>query len=363
MMLRLVIPVVFLLMFASGVRADTVTLRHAASLPMGHEITLSDIADLSGPEAISLGKVVIIADPTSRVTGRDRLLISIDAVHAALDEHRVNWGRLSMRGTTCSVRLTGKRAEPDAPVVVRQIKPSPRTAVMVDLTGPSTVRIRVATLLARLYNVDSDALRVLFQKSDEAFLNTLQLDRRIEVQPTSNPSSSRLSVIVWIYDGDRLESSRTLRIDLLVQRPVVIAKIGIQRGYAITAEDLREETRWIAPAGAPLIAAIESAAGLVTKRRLAAGSMLRSDLLELPIVVRRGELVTVHCVSGGIVVKAKARARSAARQDEVIELQMDGSKKTFRARIVGPGRAVVNLDQEFGAEGELHTPNTLRETG
>jgi flagella basal body P-ring formation protein FlgA len=80
-------------------------------------------------------------------------------------------------------------------------------------------------------------------------------------------------------------------------------------------------------------------------------------------VVRRGELVTVHCVSGGIVVKAKARARAEARQDEVIELQMDGSKKTFRARIVGPGRAVVNLDQQFDAQASVHDPKLTQEKG
>ncbi len=362
MMWRLVAPILFLLMFVSSVRADTVTLRRSAHLPVGQAITLDDIAELSGAEAVSLGKIVILAEPAKRASGRSKLNISIDAVHKVLDESRVNWGRVSMRGTTCIVRLTGQRTEPDA-AGIREIKPAPRTAAMVDLTGPSTVRIRVATLLARLYNVKPDALRVLFQESDEAFLDRLQLDRRIEVQPTSNPSSSRMSVIVWVYDGDRLESSRTLRIDLLIHRPVVVTTMDIARGDAINAADLRQETRWIAPTGAPLLAVIERAAGFVAKRRISTGSMLQSDLLELPIVVRRGELVTVHCVSGGVVVKAKARARAQARQDEIIELQMDGSKKTFLARIVGPGRAVVNLDQQFDAEVNRHDPKSAQETG
>jgi len=350
------------LLFPEGVRADTVTLRRSAHLPIGRAVTLGDIADLTGADAASLSDVVIIADPAKRASGDARLEVSIDTVHTTLDQKHVNWGRLSMRGATCTVSLTGVRVVPDSPVV-RHVKPSPRAAAPVDLTGPTTVRTRVALLLARLYNVKPDALRVLFQGSDEAFLNTLQLDRRIEIQPTATPSSSRSSVIVWIYDGDRLQSSRTLRLDLLVRRQVVVTTADIQRGESINAESLRQETRWIAPTGAPLISSIENAAGFVARRRLAAGVMLRSDLVELPIVVKRGELVTVHCVSGGVVVKAKARARAAARLDEVIELQLDGSKKTFRARIVGPGRAVVNLDQERGAGVEPHDPHTLQETG
>ncbi len=79
------------------------------------------------------------------------------------------------------------------------------------------------------------------------------------------------------------------------------------------------------------------------RRNIAAGSVVRVDSLEPPIACERGDLVKVHCVSGGIVVKAWARAQGQARDGEMVELLMTGSKKSFQARMTGLGVAVMNL--------------------
>ncbi|VAX36374.1 hypothetical protein MNBD_PLANCTO03-1779, partial [hydrothermal vent metagenome] len=78
--------------------------------------------------------------------------------------------------------------------------------------------------------------------------------------------------------------------------------------------------------------------------KIPAGTMIRAEALEPPVAAERGDLVKVHCISGGIVVKAWARAQARAFEGEFVELRMTGSDKTFQARMTGRGAAVMSLD-------------------
>lgn len=330
-----------LAVFAATADADSVTLKRSARLAEGSTVTLGLVAELSGDRAESLGDVVVIAAPND-LADRAWFDVTIDQVRKALDLEKINWGRVSLRGTACTVRRAGFVS----PTIVSAPRrhAEKREPTNVDVTGAPTVRTRIVQMLARLYNVDLPDLRVLFEPGDEDFLNIPEAGRRIEVQPAATPSSSRFSVVVWLYQGDQLTGNRTMRLDLRVHQSVLVLTNDLRRGQRITNDLLRQETMWIKPIGPTPVTSMDQAVGSVARRRLSAGSVLRTANLESPVVIKRGEMVTVHCVSGGIVVKAKARAKADARDGEMVELSIEGSKKSFLARVVGPGRAVLNLD-------------------
>ncbi len=329
------VVIILLLAVASFASAGTITLRPAASVDLAGAITLGMIAELAGDDAERLAGAVI------RPAGEASLgEIGIDAVRAVLDKLGVNWGRLALRGSTCALRPL--RIE-----TITDIDAAPALAdepAEVDFTGPATVRTRLAELLARVYSVEATDLRVRFDPADADFLDTPEAGRRIEIQPAATPGASRYAATVWIYTGDRLLDSRTLRADVRLRRPVVMLTRAADRNESIGADSVRVEVMWVEPTGAPMIADPENAVGSLARRRLDAGTILRTDALVPPIVVRRGELVSVHCVSGGVVVKTKARAQQDAREGERIEMRVDGSRKSFVARVIAPGRAIVNLD-------------------
>ncbi len=327
--------VILLLAVASFANAGTVTLRPAAGVDPAGAITLGMIAELVGAEAERLAEVVV------RPAGAASLgEIGIDTVRAALDKLGVNWGRLALRGSTCMLRPLHIETTSET-----ESAPAPADEpAAVDFTGPATVRTRLAELLARVYSVEPADLRVRFDPADAGFLDTPEAGRRIEIQPAATPGASRYAATVWIYAGDRLLDSRTLRADVRLRRPVVVLTRAADRNEAIGADSLRSEIMWIEPTGAPMVAEPDGVVGSLARRRLDAGTILRTDALIPPIVVRRGELVSVHCVSGGVVVKTKARAQQDAREGERIELRVDGSKKSFVARVIAPGRAIVNID-------------------
>jgi flagella basal body P-ring formation protein FlgA len=59
------------------------------------------------------------------------------------------------------------------------------------------------------------------------------------------------------------------------------------------------------------------------------------------VVIRRGEMVSVDCLSGRVVLRATARALSAGVEGQIIEFKVPGADRTFTARVAGPGRAVA----------------------
>jgi len=337
-LLRAIVHPVALLVLtpASAAQADigTIDLKPSARVAPGDPTLLRDVATLGGAPAISLGGVVV------RQPGAGAMSFEITAadVRAALSARSVNWGRLALRGSICQVRV-GERSRPHTADEPRK-DAQPAT---VELVGPPNVRKRLAEVVGRMFGVDNADLRLRFDERDAPLLNrTLDATTRVEIQPASTASSSRMAFVIWMYEGETLEpTSSTVRVEVLVRREIITATRQIRRGEAVTERDIASDTQWLAPDGSAPVAAMKNAVGMRARRTIDAGAILRAEALEPPLACQRGDLVKVHCVSGGVVVKAWARAMDKAHEGEFVELRLADGEKTFRARMTERGVAVM----------------------
>jgi flagella basal body P-ring formation protein FlgA len=330
------IVLILVLVGSCVARAGTVTLRQSAIFDGHGSLTLGDVADLDGEDVRALSEVEL-----GGLEGAGRVHeVTLDRVRDALDAHGVNWGRVALRGASCTVRLTrqGRAQNED------EKEESRRIAEPVDIDMPPTVRTRVAVLLCRLFGVENADLRVLFDDGDEVFLDTPEWGRRIEVQPNSVGASSRQSLTVRVYEGEHLVESRTIRADVTIRRRVVVVGSGLARREVIERGDVSLQTLWMEPDGTPPVARLEDAVGMLTQSRVKAGSVLRESQIEMPVLVRRGERVTVHCLNGGVALRVQARALRDGKRGEQIECVLDGRDRTFTARVSDRGVAVMVLD-------------------
>jgi flagella basal body P-ring formation protein FlgA len=83
-------------------------------------------------------------------------------------------------------------------------------------------------------------------------------------------------------------------------------------------------------------ASIEELAGMLTKRDLEPGDVVKSDLLYMPLYVRRGEMVTVRATSGSVTISATMRAMAAGHLGDTIPVQHLAGNGNTTARVVGP---------------------------
>jgi flagella basal body P-ring formation protein FlgA len=78
---------------------------------------------------------------------------------------------------------------------------------------------------------------------------------------------------------------------------------------------------------------VEEVIGRQTTRALAAGAPVPRDAIRQPLLVRRGEVVTVHARGPGVHVRITARAREDGSLGELVSVESLHDRKTFLARV------------------------------
>ena len=123
-----------------------------------------------------------------------------------------------------------------------------------------------------------------------------------------------------------------------------ILKKPLARGDVLTSDHLTFEKR----AKHEMADAINpaQAVGLVAKNALAAGQALRQADLTKPILVERNSLVTVSFQTPGMALQLRGRAQDQGALGDAISILNPVSKKIVVGIVTGPGRALVNPEQQ-----------------
>lgn len=79
-------------------------------------------------------------------------------------------------------------------------------------------------------------------------------------------------------------------------------------------------------------------AGMVARRILRAGEALRRDDVRVPVVVTKGETVTMTFSAPGITLTAVGRAMSEGGEGETVTVQNPASFRQISAVVTGPGQ-------------------------
>ncbi len=314
---------------SSSAFAGSISLRPSVTLAAAGEVTLGDIAILDGADAQDLATVVLGSVD-------ERREFTLQDVRAALETRKVNWGRIALRGAGCSVRIATQKIEPaeqSAQITPAEYSPG--------ASGVETIGDRIVATLRELFGAEPENIRVALEDAGKGLLNRAILGRRVDIE-TSSASSSRLTIRVWMYEGDHLVADGQVRADVSLRVDVFTLNAPVGRGERIEASMLSRATVWMPPSGAPPIRQEAQAVGAVARTRLDTGTIVRTDHVEAPVVVKRGDLVTVHALAGSMLLKTKARALADGREGELVELSRARDRKSFLARVAGPGLVILD---------------------
>jgi flagella basal body P-ring formation protein FlgA len=359
---RLIAVLAALLFGATATAQTTIELHENATVPAGSAVRLDQVAALAGPDAAGLGGVIVL----TAEAGRSSATLARESVKAAINTGRpsVSWARTVLRGGDVQITFAAKPAEQPAPSLATTPVPPPAAPEPAPAAAPAaapiqrgtrTLRDELARTLADTAGVEPATLTLrtdnLAAPDQQLLGQPISPSWKVRIQVLGATPSGRTTVRIDAYDGDRVAAGRTLVVDALVQRDVlVVAAVGgLGREQTIAAPDVRLDSRTVTVSESARLAAVtpEAVIGTVVKRRIEPGKpILPSDVAapKAAILVKRGDDVAVSCISGGMVIKTKAKALTSARDGETVTLQIEGSKKTFTARMSGPGQAVMSLD-------------------
>ncbi len=124
---------------------------------------------------------------------------------------------------------------------------------------------------------------------------------------------------------------------------VVVASTAIAKGALIAASEVRLE-----PAASPEIEAagfhsLEDVLGKEALRPIPAGAVLEPELLRTPVLVRRGEVISVYVRSPAVRIRTTARAQDDGGLGDTIAVESLLNRARFTVRITGPREAEVAL--------------------
>jgi flagella basal body P-ring formation protein FlgA len=211
------------------------------------------------------------------------------------------------------------------------------------------VRSAVASRLVSFLKADPADVRLAFAVGDERLLGMDGSGCTLDIQPTG--LGSQVPVLIRVFEGDRIAAAGTVRVRAEQRREVVAARESLKRGDVVSEDRVIAESRWVVPgeryaAGAQVI-------GMVVKNRIEPGQVFVEDDVEPAVVIRRGDVCTIACLSGSIVLNVKARAMANGREGETIEFAPMANPRTrVRAKVLSAGQAVINAsapeDHVFG---------------
>ena len=153
-------------------------------------------------------------------------------------------------------------------------------------------------------------------------------------QPNHLRSLSTLPLsIVFDVDG---KYQKTVRANVKVAAlgSVVLTAKPIGRLKPITVEDLKVEVMDLVGLSKNVITDIEEIVGKRARRNIQAGEFLRPDLIEMPPLVKRGDLVTIVAESKGLKVTAIGEVKSAGRLGERVKVVNLDSNRRLSAWVV-----------------------------
>lgn len=156
------------------------------------------------------------------------------------------------------------------------------------------------------------------------------------LQLSGEPGEGPLRLVV---DGDteleRVESPVRIELDELPL--AVVANQALNRGDIIAAGDVRLQPVSRERFQDGLLRDVESVVGMEVKRPLSAGRLIDLDDITAPLVIRRGDLVEVRVVAGGVTVTTSARALGTAAAGEPVSVETQSPRRKLIGRAVAGG--------------------------
>ncbi|MFG0246258.1 MAG: flagellar basal body P-ring formation chaperone FlgA [Phycisphaerales bacterium JB052] len=335
-LINLMFSLALLSCMAHAEEIDTVTqVDLRATVRVAHDqqtITLGDLARVNGPQADVLQQLALANTPEIR-TGNWSMLELTGIREQIKNATGINYGAIVLRGG--DVRLT-RLPDRNAPrVTSKAATPQAQTP-----SGP-TLRDHIERWVYARLRTTPDTTRIKYNERDASKLATPTSGRVVEIREIGRSDMMTLGFVV--YENEQIVLENTIRFEALVQREVLVTTGFIRRGEAVSRELTQLELRWL-PTTEP-IATPKDSIGQIVRSTVDPGEMLLASMLEPPVLVERGQIVSARSIAGSVSVSLKVRAKQDGRLGEIIELESRDRSQRFQARVAGAGRVVIVHEQ------------------
>jgi flagella basal body P-ring formation protein FlgA len=160
---------------------------------------------------------------------------------------------------------------------------------------------------------------------------------KVGIQVTASKHTDWLGAVGFSVDvmvNGKKEAAVTVPVKIEVWSDVILTTKPLGRYQPIGRGDVQVKKMDLARVPSNVIVEIEQVVGSRTNRRIAANCILRQDHVEMPPIVKRGDLVSVVAESACLKISIKAMAKEDGRIGDRIKVVNLRSKKGIYALVV-----------------------------
>ncbi len=124
---------------------------------------------------------------------------------------------------------------------------------------------------------------------------------------------------------------------------VLVAARPLPRGHRVQASDLRRQGMELGALAGQYLLDDAAAVGQALRRSVGAGERLTPAVLQAPVLVRRGEPVTVQVQSPGFAIRSSGKAMANGAQGERIAVENPATRRVVQGTVTGEGTVTVEF--------------------
>lgn len=229
------------------------------------------------------------------------------------------------------------------------------TTLILLILLPLTVTAADAVAVQSLESIREAASSFLRQEASsmqgDIEVSVARLDSRLRLplcdQPLSGfwPKGGRKMGNVTV--GIRCEGSSSwsiyTRAKVAVFETVVVASRPLSRGERLEQGDVELLREDLTRLSSGFYSQVEDVAGMEVRRSVRAGTVLNRSMVKAPILIHRGEKVSITASTSGVSVRMEGKALASGAKGDVITVLNLSSKHKIEATVVAPGLVQVRM--------------------
>jgi len=246
--------------------------------------------------------------------------------------------------------MPGNWRELDRGVIASQLQLNGFSSAAIRIQAPEKIRIFRASQM-----IDAEMLKT--RLTDYIYANAPWSAEEMTVGSISNPGTVAVSqghldmefiprgtcnylgpetfIVQLRVDGQ--DSSRVLMTaNIRVLRETLVASRTIQARELISPADVELRRMDISDTNGDVALNMDEVVGMEARGYIRPGQVISRRLVSMPLLVKRGELVSLKAVSDGFVIQTKGVAQQNGRKGDVIRILNPTSKKLVEALVTGP---------------------------
>jgi flagella basal body P-ring formation protein FlgA len=294
--------------------------------PRGAVVLLGDVADVHSPNAAEKQRLAAIELMPAPSRARS---IKLREIQDLLALQGVNLSEHNFAGAT-QVQIGADSLSATAPAAAKPVasKLNQRFAEQAHTRVARAIATHLETKASRAaWQVDFD-LAPADAELIGARLTNLQIDGGRE------PWTGEQQFTVALKTTDGVKRI-PVKANVSLPEMVVVPRRPLRRGEVIQASDLVEEMPQANVPSDRVANRMEDIVGRETTRSIATGQPIEVAWLKKPVLVRRGEVVTVFARAGAVQVRTNAKAVDEGGQGDIVTVERLDTRQRFAARVIG----------------------------